>query len=363
LTVSFISTHNTLPLIFSDVAWSQKGSNKKNIEQPMLLDYKKCNKRNYYICDLRQKTTIINDKCAVSVSGDQGTALEFVRNLIKFSNTINDIADIKEIMENYRYGLPQIEEGREASIIGIIVSDVITRFKVDLPSNILERDRDFIVGSGSDVVNRVIGNSDIIDLSENNSVLQINSFACSFASYLISVDVATSEPQNNYFGGAYSALYFYQGKFHLNSSYTSVYAEAHYVNGKIKIIPRSSRILDFGWDQDNMIISTYIPKSKKALFFRQKYIARKWIVPSLTSNSEYQITSGNSKYLQPSGKKPLTICIDVYFGKKVCPITKHYSEEQAKDFVFNIDSSSNMVSFPEDFLLDLKDIFLKKTAL
>ncbi len=287
MTIIHVSAKASFPSLIADCALSQKGFLLHPIKLPM--DGNRQGRAAFFgsaVKAMQQKAVEINSNIVAAYAGDTSAARTYLKYLKANADSLTDLSRLKDFfLEIPQHPLVSNVIHREFVIVGLYVNGQTQRaFKFTFPDCAWLEDSEITVGSGAEIVERIIANSQTKVLNPSEQFRDAEMKFISLVAYLLGHEGFTPEPHQEKFGGAYTGFIHDGSKFCKNAPFVAMHWGATVsTEGKIE---RQAQpiILDSQWINDWVLVRRAHAHGGRR---QPEFTQDEWLIPPLMSDFGY----------------------------------------------------------------------------
>jgi hypothetical protein len=287
MTIIHVSAKTSFPSLIADCALSQKGFFLHPLKLPMNGNRK--SRAAFFgsaVKMMQQKAVEINSNIVAAYAGDTTAARTYLKYLKANSDSLTDLSRLKDFfLEIPPHPMVSDVLHREFVIVGLYVNGPTQRaFKFAFPDGVWLEDNEITVGSGAEIVERILTNSQTKVLNPSDQFRDAEKEFQSLVAYLLGHEGFTSEPYQEKFGGAYTGFIHDGSRFCKSAPWVAMHWGAS-VSKEGKIEQQAQPvILDSQWIDDWMLVRrVHAHGGRRSTDFTQD----EWLIPPLMSDFGY----------------------------------------------------------------------------
>ena len=292
MTVVHISATTSFPFLIADCALSQKGFFLHPLKLPM--DGNRKNRAALFgsaVKMMQQKALKINSKIVAAYAGDTTAARTYLKYLQANSESLTSLTQLKQFfLEKPLH--PRVSDvlDREFVIVGLYVNGQTKRaFKFTFPDAVWHDDDEITVGSGAEIIGRILANSQIEVLKPSNEIRDAEKKFQSLIAYMLGHEGFTPEAHQEKFGGAYTGFIHDGSQFRKSNPWVAIHWAANVTARGTIEYQALPVILDSQWIDDWILVRRVHAQGKgKSTDFKQD----EWLIPPLMSDFGYPDEEG-----------------------------------------------------------------------
>lgn len=287
MTVIHACANTPFPYLIADCALSQKGFFLQPLKLPM--DGNRTARASFYgstVKLMQQKAVAVTPHIVAAYAGDTSAGRTYLEYLKANSVSLTNLSALKDFF----FEVPQHPPvsnviGQEFVIVGLYVDGQTRRaFQFKFPDWEWLEDSEITVGSGTEVVARIIANSQTKVLKPSEQFRDAERKFISLVSYLMGHEGFTSEPHKEKFGGAYTGFIHDGSAFCKNAPFVAMHWGAIVsIDGRIEQQAQPV-ILDSQWINDWMLVRRVHAYGGKR---QSDFMQDEWLIPPLMSDFGY----------------------------------------------------------------------------